>query len=300
MLLLLFFTMFSSVSCETVFTFTFQDTFRDGMSMARHLEEYGWKGTFYINGLRLCLHPDYLNRDDVNQLFLKGHDIGGHGLSHAKSFELNPTQLEIQLCCDRGLLQAYRWSPTTIAYPHGQYNETIRNMVEYCGYCNALHVGGIRSTDTCVDCPNAETLPPSDKWKIKSYSVRGTDTLQDLIGRVQRAIDDTSIQRKWVVFNFHKLCDSQDVKCTSYAHYVLRNVFLSFAQYLRGEVSSGKLQVLNVKDVMQSDCSDVPVPKNAIIPFDDLIELVSPPHSSNAVTLSTSSAFLILIFLSFF
>lgn len=283
-------------AADTVFTFTFHDTFRDGKEMATFLDECGWKGTFYISALRLCLHPDYLNREDVNGLFMNGHQIGGHGLSHAKSFELDPVQLEIQFCCNRALLKAYQWRPTTMAYPHGQYNHTIRRMAQHCGNCNALHVGGLRATDSCLDCPTAETIPPQDKWQMKSYSVRGTDTLEDLIARVERAIEDTTLERKWVIFNFHKLCDPQDTKCTSYTHYTLRHVFARFVQFLKGQETAGDLEIRTVKSVMHLDSTVLPVPRSAVIPFDEPIELTVSTSGATALAASTSVLFLVLVF----
>lgn len=232
-ILFLFAIIASGSAASTIITFTFHDTFGDGAVMARYLEECGYRGTFYVSALRLCLHPDYLDRDDVNKLFLKGHQIGGHGLSHAKSFDLSPEQLELQFCCNRELLKQYRWRPTTMAYPHGQYNHTIRKMAQHCGNCNALHVGGLRAPETCLDCPTAESIPPVDKWQMKSYSVLGTDTLQNLIDRVEMAINDDTMPSKWVILNFHKLCNEGDDKCTQYTHFTMVNVFARFVQYVQ-------------------------------------------------------------------
>lgn len=288
-----------SSGADTVFTFTFHDTFVDGMVMAEELDECGWKGTFYISSLRLCLHPDYLERTDVNELFLNGHQIGGHGLSHAKSFDLSPEQLELQFCCNRELLKQYKWRPTTMAYPHGQYNHTIRRMAQHCGNCNALHVGGLRAKESCLDCPTAETIPPQDKWQMKSYSVRGTDTLEDLVERVEMAIDDTTQEKRWVIFNFHKLCEEQDTKCQQYTHYTLRNVFSRFVQFLKGQETAGTLEVKTVKAVMHLDNTFNPVPRSAGIPFDsDTIEL-DVPKDSGAVMLSVSMSAMFIALIAF-
>lgn len=282
---------------DTIFTFTFHDTFVDGKEMAEHLDQCNWKGTWYISALRLCLHPDYLQREDVNELFLNGHQVGGHGLSHAKSFDLSPEQLELQFCCNRELLKQYKWRPTTMAYPHGQYNHTIRRMAQHCGNCNALHVGGLKATESCLDCPTAESIPPEDKWKIKSYSVRGTDTLEDLVERVERAMDDTSMSKKWVVFNFHKLCDPDDAKCTSYTHYTLKSVFSRFVQFLKGQESAGNVSIKTVKSVMHLDSTFFPVPRSASIPFDsDRIELDTNSDSGAAtLTFTFRALFLVLV-----
>ena len=297
LLLLLIASIGIASAADTVFTFTFHDTFRDGKDMAVFLDESGWKGTYYVSALRLCLHPDYFDREDVNELYLNGHQIGGHGLSHAKSFDLTNEQLELQFCCNRGLLKAYKWRPTTMAYPHGQYNHTIRRMAQHCGNCNALHVGGLRSTDSCLDCPSAETIPPQDKWQMKSYSVRGTDTLEDLIERVGRAIDDTTLSNRWVIFNFHKLCDPEDTRCQQYEFHTLREVFQRFVQFLKSQETAGNVEVKTVKAVMHLDNTLNPVPRNALIPFDsDNIELTVESSSSSAAHLGCGLMFLLALF----
>lgn len=282
LLIVLFIASFCNVNKgETVFTFTFHDTFKDGVTMAQYLNECRWRGTFYISSLRLCLHPDYMNREDVNALYLQGHQVGGHGLSHAKSFNLNERQLELQFCCNRELLTQYKWKPTTMAYPHGQYNNTIRKMAQHCAYCNALHVGGLKGMDTCTNCPTAETIPPVDKWKMKSYSVRGIDSLEDLINRVDMAIKDTTLSKKWVIFNFHKLCEDTDITCQSYTFHTLRSVFSRFVQYLKGQEAAQTVAIKNVKSVMHLDSQVLPVPRDSVIPFDsDVIELTIATRSN--------------------
>ena len=151
-------------------------------------------------------------------------------------------------------------------------------MAQHCGYCNALHVGNLRS-ETCTHCPTAETIPPADKWKMRSYSVRGADTFEKLKGKVQAAINDQSSNTKWLIFNFHKLCDEGDQKCLSYKYFTMRNDFVKLVQFLKQQVGLGAVSVQNVKDVMHDTL--FPVPRSAEIPFDsDEFELGSLDASS--------------------
>lgn len=247
---------------DTVFTFAFDDTFKDGMEMADRIEECGWRGTFYISGLRLCLHPDYLDRGDVNELYRRGHQIGGHSLSHAKLFELSQPQLDLQVCGNLQLLRAYKWWPTTHAYPFAQYNTTIRKTVQQCGYCNARSTSAGLKSENCPTCDVAESIPPLDKWRIRSYSVKTTDTLQDLMQRVRDAINLKGVGKKWVIFNFHKICSASGDRCnTRYDYSTLRKDFNEFVRWLKLQVDDRVLDVKTVKQVMHA-LNDPPLANN--------------------------------------
>lgn len=280
-----------------VFTFAFDDTFKDGLAMAEYLDEYDWHGTFYISALRLCLHPDYLNRVNVNSLFRRGHQIGGHTLSHSQMLDLSENALNTQICCNRGLLTEYKWSPTTFAYPFAHYNHTIRRAVQKCGYCNARSTSaGLRSVN-CPTCEPGESIPPVDKWKMRSYSVLTTDTFQILKERIDNAIRHPT--GKWVIFNFHKLCKESGDHCnTRYRYSILKNDYANLVEYLRGLQLQGVAQIKTVKEVMHAFNGPVPVvPRSYQISFDSDEISLTDRDSSASIALVASFTMLIALLL---
>lgn len=300
LLLLLFASL--ALAQNVTFTFDFDDTFRDGLEMVQYLEECGWHGSFFISSQRLCLHPDYLERGDVNMLYNRGHEIASHGLSHMKLIPLQEEQLMLQMCCDKALLEAYMWNPTSLAYAFAQYNHTLRKMAQRCKFCNA-RAGrqGLWHPEDCPSCPAGDTVPPADKWKIMSYSVKTTDRLAQLQERVNRAVAEaTQHDQRWVLLNFHKLCEQEGDKCnTKYEYSTLRSEFAAFVAFLKDLSDQGKVVVKTMKQVIHESTQGAaqPVPRSFQVSFDgDILTLQDGiPQSSAAATLGTSLASIVLL-----
>jgi peptidoglycan/xylan/chitin deacetylase (PgdA/CDA1 family) len=288
-------------SSPVTFTFAFDDTFKDGLEMASYLDELNWHGTFYISALRLCLHPAYLTREDVNSLYRRGHQIGGHSLSHSQMLDLNQNALNTQICCNRALISEYFRNPTTFAYPFAHYNHTIRRAVQKCGYCNARSTSDGLKSVRCPTCDPAESIPPEDKWRMRSYSIPTTDTFEDLKKRIDDAL--ASETHKWVIFNFHKLCAEEGDKCnTRYRYSILKKDYLLLVNYLKELEEQGLVEVKTVKKVMHVFNAIPPsVPRSYQITFDsDEISILDTHDGSNgASTLVSLSSVLALCVLSF-
>ena len=281
-----------------VFTFAFDDTFKDGLSMARYLEECDWHGTFYISSLRLCLHPDYLSREDVNGLFLRGHQIGGHTLSHQQMFDLDETAMNLQVCCNRQLLREYKWGPTAFAYPFAQYNHTIRRAVQKCGYCNARSTSDGLKSERCPTCDAAESIPPADKWRMRSYSVLTTDTFEILKQRIDDALA-SDMSSKWLIFNFHKLCGKVGDRCnTRYRYSTLKSDFANLVLYLKDLQSKGLVEVKTVKEVMHAfnvQLQSIPRSFRISLQSEELSLFDGQPNSASAFTFTSAAMILALI-----
>lgn len=273
----------TSARGPVTFTFAFDDTFKDGLTMASYLDELNWHGTFYISALRLCLHPDYLSREDVNALYRRGHQIGGHTLSHSQMLDLNENALNTQICCNRALVTEYFRNPTTFAYPFAHYNHTIRRAVQKCGYCNARGTSdGLRSV-RCPTCDPAESIPPEDKWRMRSYSILTSDTFEILKRRIDDALASTT--HKWVIMNFHKLCEEVGDACnTRYRYSILRRDLLLLVNYLRELEEQGLAEIKTVKQVMHAfNGQAISVPRSYQISFDsDEISVYDTATSSNS------------------
>jgi len=106
-----------------------------------------------------------------------------------------------------------------------------------------------------------ETIPPEDIWELKSYSVRREDTFEDLKKRVDDAVaaDAEDGKRKWVIFNFHVMCETEGDSCnTRYQFSVLRARYLALVSYIKELSDSGELAVKTVKQVLHIPVLPIP------------------------------------------
>ena len=246
---------------DTCLTLSFDDTFQSGKTMSSYLDQYNWKATFYVSPARLgCLHPDYLTWWDINDLYQQGHEIGCHGFSHEKSFDLDYNGLRNQFCMCRAMLRRFG-PPTSIAYPHAQVNNTIKGVAKECGFCNGRGVG-----------PTLEVVKPRDIWDFKSYSIRREDKCNKLYSILEDGIRSTPTygvgKLKWIVLNNHVLCEDNDSKCTDrYPFSISRSTFECFIGHVKRFYDQKLLCVKNVKEMLHlepNQTSTVPRSFNSI------------------------------------
>jgi hypothetical protein len=233
-----------------IFTFAIDDTYDDGLNIAKIIEQKNWFGSYFLNSQRLSLHKQHLTRIQVNKLFTSGHEIAGHTMTHASLLSSSTAQINLQTCVDRGFLEAFKWNVTSFAYPYALVNDALVTMIKKCNYCNARSGSqGLWDPVVCSNCPAGDTYPPNDAWRIKSYSVKVSDTFEALKTRINRAIDESSNgNNRWVIFNFHKLCEK---KCNTHSDYgTPLSVFQEFVNYLSTLENQQQLKVQTMKNVM--------------------------------------------------
>jgi len=81
----------------------------------------------------------------------------------------------------------------TFAYPFGSYNSTVKTMVSNAGYLAA------RSSDGGLN----EKIG-SDLYALKRFPVESETTL----AQVMAEIDQTIVEKKWLILNFHRIDNS--------------------------------------------------------------------------------------------
>jgi len=277
---------------NTCLTFAFDDTFKTGKDMASYLSEHNWNATFYISPARLaCLHDDYLNWWDVNELYERGHEIGCHGFSHEKSFDLDDTGVKNQFCLCKALFR--RFKTTSLAYPHAQVNENIKSIAQECGFANGRGVG----------LP-FDLIEPRDLWNIKSYSIRREDTCEDLYFKLEDAIlskpTDANGRKKWLILNNHALCEKEGDNCNKrYPYSILRSTFECLMEHVKHLHDQGYLCVKNVQEVLNSTFQDVPRSMSSIdLPSDFVFNPLLNPNaqdgSSSSASIVSASMLLLL------
>jgi peptidoglycan/xylan/chitin deacetylase (PgdA/CDA1 family) len=185
-------------------TFTFDDGVADQLQGEQLLEKYGMVATFYINSAFIGL-PGYMTRANLDNLKAKGHEIGGHSVSHQNLPTLSADEQNRQVCQDRDTLLSWGFPVTSFAYPFAEFNATTRSTVQQCGYNTARAVGDLRSPFSCSDCPTTETVPPADVYATRTPDdVESNWTLANLQNEVQRAEPNGG----WLNFNLHHVCST--------------------------------------------------------------------------------------------
>jgi peptidoglycan/xylan/chitin deacetylase (PgdA/CDA1 family) len=192
----------ASASRPLTVTLTFDDGVADQLQGEQLLEKYGMVGTFYINSALIGL-PGYMTRANLDNLKAKGHEIGGHTVSHQNLPTLSADEQNRQICLDRNTLLSWGYAVTTFAYPFVAFDATTKAIAQQCGYNAARSVGDLRSPFSCSDCPTAETVPPADPYAIRTADdVESNWTLSNLQNLVTRAEQNGG----WLPLNLHHVC----------------------------------------------------------------------------------------------
>jgi peptidoglycan/xylan/chitin deacetylase (PgdA/CDA1 family) len=127
--------------------------------MHRMLEQYGYKGTFYVSPERIGTEG-YLDAETLRRIAADGHEIGsyGYGLTEAQT----PVEGQRQLVESKTRLEGLFGKPiTAFAYPEG-FDPTQDEIVEAMrkmGYTSA------RTTEI-ADLITADSLAAGDRMRL--------------------------------------------------------------------------------------------------------------------------------------
>lgn len=170
-------------AAETVVSLNFDDNLGTQRIAQSVLNARGVKATFFVNTGYVGTSGYYLSLSDLRALASQGHEIAGHTLTHQDLTAVSSAEARRQVCDDRQQLINWGFNPVDFAYPVGPYNASVQTIVRDCGYASARGVGGLG----CSGCVKAESLPPADRYGIRTpILVRTETTLADL----QRYVTD--------------------------------------------------------------------------------------------------------------
>ncbi len=216
----------------TVVSLTFDDGLETHVRAAEILDAHGMRGTFYVILSRLG-GEGYLTVNDLERLADHGHEIGAHTFTHRRLTELPRDEAERELCDARVALRELGFGAESFAYPFGGSSPELEGIARECGYNSARGVGGLRSPETCVDCPISESAEPRNRFEILTpNSAIPTTTLEDLQAHVEKA---ERAGDSWVPLVFHGVCDG----CASNA--VSPAVLDSFLSWLETREARGTI-----------------------------------------------------------
>jgi peptidoglycan/xylan/chitin deacetylase (PgdA/CDA1 family) len=230
-----------SLAAETVVTLGFDDGRVSQYGVRDLLRSHGMMATFYIYSNAIGW-SGYMTMAQLHDLQRDGHEIGGHTLDHEHLTTLSASEAERQICQDRlALMNAGFGDVTSFAYPYGEYNASIEQMVAGCGYSSARTVGGIG----CSACPAAERIPPADPYATRTPpSVKKDTTLANMQNWVLAA---EASGGGWVQIVIHDVCET----CGSDVYAVSLPTLTAFLDWLAPRASRGTV-VKRVRDVMKA------------------------------------------------
>ena len=162
----------------------FKTFYENGLPL---LESYGFPATLFIN-TETVGGNSYMDWAEIKDASDRGIEIGNHTHSHAFFLNMDPKvryinfEQEINLC-QNIIEENLGVKPTVFAYPYGEFDEKMREIVRKSGFiAAAAQNSGVVGNDTdllaCPRFPMASAFSSIDEFKLKANAhplkVRGT------------------------------------------------------------------------------------------------------------------------------
>lgn len=201
---------------------TFDDGFLTEYTIGLNLlEKYHISGTFFLPALM-----SGKEWDNANELVENGHEVGAHTLSHPKLNEIPIEEAVFEISNSKLLIEENipRYSCFSFAYPHGRYNEDLKEIVSKYfeiarsvddGYCS---VGGV------------------DYFQVPTYFFNSRTKLKEADSRIDYALHNC----RWLVESYHGF-DGDGYQPIS------SSLFEKHLQYIKSKESN--LWIARFKDV---------------------------------------------------
>jgi peptidoglycan/xylan/chitin deacetylase (PgdA/CDA1 family) len=109
---------------------TFDDGYREQLSIARYLAKRGIKATFFvITGLREFMGRRLLRPSEIKEIASMGHEIGSHTVTHIDMVRAPEDVLRRELVESKKYLsELLNNEVTSFAYPYGPHSETAARL----------------------------------------------------------------------------------------------------------------------------------------------------------------------------
>lgn len=107
---------------QAYISITFDDGYVSQYDAAKILEDYGWHGTFYVPSVWLGETFEDLNLmtlQQITNLQSRGHEIGGHTLSHVHANGVSDKVYEFEVSAGKGILEKHGIKIRNFAFPYG-------------------------------------------------------------------------------------------------------------------------------------------------------------------------------------
>lgn len=113
--------------------FSFDDYHPLNMKIDEILHKQGIEATFYIET------REHAAREQIKELFERGHDIGSHTIHHPSDLKaLNSIECMSEIQGSKGMIESITNRPcTSFCYPRGRHNDDVVAMVRKAGFTEA-------------------------------------------------------------------------------------------------------------------------------------------------------------------
>lgn len=127
-------------------TTSWDDGAKQDVKLAKILDKYGLKGTFY-NSLNSSAY-DLLDRGNVFSI-AERHEIGAHGVTHCDLTKLPDEEVKGEVLRSKNIWEKMLNKEVDMfAYPYGRYNKRVVNIVRSAGFKGARILRWL-----CMDMP---------------------------------------------------------------------------------------------------------------------------------------------------
>jgi peptidoglycan/xylan/chitin deacetylase (PgdA/CDA1 family) len=161
------------------------------------LQTAGLKGTFY-----LTTEPiqggwtDFMTPTQVKDIAAKGHEIADHTVTHTDLTTLSTAAINNEIKNSKTYLENLtKTSVTSIAYPYGTFNTSIKTLAAQAGYSSA------RGVDD-----QTANVATSDKYELKSFCSEKSTPFSNIKAR----IDAAKANKQWFILCVHEVKNGGD------------------------------------------------------------------------------------------
>lgn len=128
---------------QHAFAISFDDGYRSVYQAALPvLMDLGYTATLFVNGsdqtnqLPLMEQRPRMTWDEIGDLHEQGFEIGAHSVTHPDLTRLSASQVETELLESRTVIERRTGArPTSLAYPFGFWNRSVREKASQCYRC---------------------------------------------------------------------------------------------------------------------------------------------------------------------
>lgn len=181
---------------EKSFVLTFDDGFAGVHDYAMPvLRARRWPATVFVVAGRIGAYSDWdvttdnpmrahrlMNAEQLGSLCRGGVSLQSHSSMHRDLTTMRKEELEEDLSESRSVIEEISGNaPMFLAYPYGQYNETVRTVAQRVGFSAAFSVQpGFNRTDV-------------ERFGIHRLDIFGTDTAGAVLRKIRFGCNDGSV-----------------------------------------------------------------------------------------------------------
>lgn len=173
-------------------TLTFDDGLISNINAADMLENYGYRGVFFIStGISTFEGRPLMNHSQISMLHKRGHEIGSHTATHPRVSKLLPQQFEIEIINNNLDLQKINIKPVSFAYPFGE-------GLHYEGIVKK-YFAAARTSERCI---NELSMEQQTRYKLCSWELGAANYTS-----ITEALETTRKMGGWLIIVLHDITD---------------------------------------------------------------------------------------------